>query len=119
LGGWWGLKQNSNMRTGKVVLGTLAGLAIGATAGILFAPKKGSKTRKQIIDKGEDYVDELKSGFDKIFDSLTEKFKSTKKDAEGLVDKGKAKYDDAKKDVKNAAENFKHDSAVKKQHPGN
>jgi len=96
------------MNTGKVVSGTLAGLAIGAIAGILLAPEKGSTTRKQIMDKGEDYVDGLKS--------LTEKFKSTKKDAEGLVDKGKAKYDDAKKDVKNATANFKHDGTADIKH---
>ena len=41
------------MNTGKVVLGTLAGLAFGAIAGILLAPEKGSTTRKQISDKGQ------------------------------------------------------------------
>ena len=40
------------MSTGKVVLGTIAGLAIGGILGILFAPEKGSVTRKQIMDKG-------------------------------------------------------------------
>jgi gas vesicle protein len=104
------------MSTGKVVLGTLAGLAIGAIAGILLAPEKGSTTRKQIMNKGDDYVDELKSKFDEFLDSLTEKFKSTKKDAEVLVDKGKAKYDVAKKDVKNAAANFKRDAAADIKH---
>jgi gas vesicle protein len=98
------------MSTGKVVLGTLAGLALGAIAGILFAPEKGSTTRRQIMDKGDDYVDKLKSKFDGFVDSLTEKFESTKKGAENLAEKGKAKYDDAKKDVKNAASNFKHDA---------
>jgi gas vesicle protein len=90
------------MSTGKVVLGALAGLAIGAIAGILFAPQKGSKTRKKILKKGDDYVEELKSKFDKFYDAVTEKFESTKKDVEGLVDKGKAKYENAKNDVKNA-----------------
>ena len=80
------------MSTGKVVLGTLAGLAIGAIAGILFAPDKGSKTRKQIMDKGDDYLDELKSKVDQISDFLAEKFESTKKDAEEMVEKRKAKY---------------------------
>lgn len=90
------------MSTGKVVLGVLAGLAIGAIAGILLAPEKGSVTRKQIIDKGDDYVNKVKSKYDGIVDSITEKFESTKKDAEDLVEKGKAKYDEAKKDVKHA-----------------
>ena len=49
------------MSTGKVILGSLAGLAIGAIAGILLAPEKGSITRKKIMDKGDDYADELKS----------------------------------------------------------
>jgi len=98
-GGWWDLKQKSIMRTGNVLLRKLAGLAIGAIAGILFAPEKGSITRKQIIYKGDDYVGKLKSKFDEFRDSLTEKFESTKKDAENIAEKGKAKYDDAKKDV--------------------
>ena len=91
------------MNTGKVVLGALAGLAIGATAGILLAPEKGSETRKQIKDKGNDYVDGLKS-----------KFKSTKKDAEEFIERGKEKYEDVKQDVKNAATNFKHDGGAVK-----
>ena len=88
------------MNTGKIVLGTLAGLAIGAIAGILFAPKKGSKTRKLITDKGEEYVDVLKS--------YTEKLWSTKNDIEEFVDKEKAKFESAKKDVKKAVKNLKH-----------
>jgi gas vesicle protein len=91
------------MSTGKVVLGTLAGLAIGAIAGILFAPEKGSTTRKQILDKGDDYVGQLKFKFDEFCQSLTNKFESAKSDAEALAQKGKDKLDDAKKEVRNAA----------------
>ena len=36
------------MKAGKVFLGVLAGVAAGAVLGILFAPDKGSKTRKKI-----------------------------------------------------------------------
>jgi gas vesicle protein len=100
------------MKTGKVVLGTVAGLALGVIASILFAPEKGSLTRQQIKDKGDDYVDKLKSKFDDFFDSLKEKFESTKKDADSLAEKGNAKYDDIKRDVKNAAANLKHDVAA-------
>jgi gas vesicle protein len=104
------------MKTGKVVSGTLAGLAVGAIAGILLAPEKGSKTRKQIMDKTDDYVDVLKSKFDELRDSLTKKFESTKNDAEGLVDEGKDKYDDAIKDAENAATNFNYDSAAENKY---
>ena len=97
------------MSTGKVILGTLTGLAIGALAGILFAPQKGSTTRKQIFDKGDDYVDKIKSKFDEFSNSLTEKFNSAKNNGENLAEKGKAKYYDAKRNVKNETANFKHD----------
>ena len=96
------------MSTGKVVLGTLAGLAIGAIAGILFAPEKGSVTRKQIMDKGDDLVDELKAKYDDFCDSLAQKFESTKKDAEELAETGRLKYENAKREVKNAASEIKH-----------
>lgn len=49
------------MSKGKIILGTMAGIAIGTIAGILFAPGKGSKTRKKIMKKGSDYVDGLKA----------------------------------------------------------
>jgi gas vesicle protein len=43
------------MSAGKVLLGLLAGVAAGATLGILFAPEKGAVTRKRIAKKGDDY----------------------------------------------------------------
>jgi gas vesicle protein len=48
------------MSRGKIVLGALAGAAAGTLIGILFAPDKGTSTRKKIADKGEEYVHNLK-----------------------------------------------------------
>ena len=100
------------MSTRNVVLGSLAGLAIGAIAGILFAPEKGSKTRKQVIDKGNDFVDKAKSKYDEIRDSVAETIKSAKNDASNLADKGKARFDETKKDLKDAASNLKNNVAA-------
>jgi len=96
------------MSTGKVALSALAGLAIGAIAGILFAPAKGSTTRRQIMDKGDEYVDGVKSKLNDVRDSVTDKYESAKRDVEGFVEKGKARYASAKRDVKNAAADFEH-----------
>jgi len=88
------------MSTGKVVLGTVAGLAIGGILGILFAPEKGSVTRQQILDRGTDYAEDLKSKYSGIADTLKEKFQAVKKDAEDIAQNGKAKFEEAKNDVK-------------------
>jgi gas vesicle protein len=48
------------MSRGRIILGALAGVAAGALIGILFAPDKGSSTRKKIVNKGEEYVENLK-----------------------------------------------------------
>ena len=88
------------MSTGKVVLGTVAGLAIGGILGILFAPEKGSVTRQQILDRGNDYAEELKSKYSGIAETLKEKYQSVKKDAEDIAQNGKAKFDEAKNEIK-------------------
>lgn len=48
--------SNSN-NTGKIIGAVLAGVAIGGILGMLFAPDKGSETRKKILAKGEDLKD--------------------------------------------------------------
>lgn len=57
----------------KVIFGTLAGLAVGALVGVLFAPEKGTVTRKKITKKGEDYAEVLKTKFDEFVDSVSQK----------------------------------------------
>ena len=85
------------MKSGKTILGVVAGLAMGAILGILFAPDKGKKTRRQILDKGEDYMDAIK-----------EKFASAKDDVNEYAEDKKAKFNNIKKDVNHAASDIKH-----------
>jgi gas vesicle protein len=57
------------MARGRIILGVLAGVAAGALIGILFAPDKGSSTRKKIVHKGEDYVENLKEKINGILNN--------------------------------------------------
>ena len=94
--------KNKIMSSGKVFLGVLAGVAVGATLGILFAPDKGSVTRKKISKKGEDYVDALKEKFNEFLDDISEKFEEVKEEASDFTEQSKAKSEKTKKDVKTA-----------------
>lgn len=51
------------MKTGKVFLGILAGVAAGAAVGILFAPDKGSKTRNNITSRSRRFADDVGHAF--------------------------------------------------------
>ncbi len=84
------------MKSGEVFLGVLAGVAAGALMGILFAPEKGSRTRRQIASKGDEYADALKDKFedmlDDMLDDINDKYESVMEDAKTYVTKGKAKH---------------------------
>ena len=63
--------------TGKIVVAAAAGIVVGAILGILFAPEKGSETRKKMTDEGK-----------KLYDDVKDKFR-----------KGKEKFSDLKEDI--------------------
>ncbi len=49
------------MMSKKKTIGTLlAGVAIGAGLGVLFAPKKGSETRRELKEKMDDLINKAK-----------------------------------------------------------
>jgi gas vesicle protein len=86
------------MSSGKVFLSLLAGIAAGALLGVLFAPDKGSVTRKKILKKGEDYADGIKEKLDEFLDVINEKVEEVKEEAQ----KVRSKAETIKKDVKSA-----------------
>jgi len=87
------------MSSGKVLLGVLAGVAVGATLGILFAPDKGSNTRRKIKDKGDDYADDLGEKFNEFIATVTQQFQQVKEDANRMAHDGKVNVEDAAKEV--------------------
>ena len=82
--------KNKTMSSGKVLLSLLAGVAAGALLGILFAPEKGSVTRKKISKKAEKYGDELKEKFNEFVDDITEKFGEVREDISDFTEPKKS-----------------------------
>ncbi|WP_276482267.1 YtxH domain-containing protein [Paraflavitalea pollutisoli] len=48
----------------KMLLAFAAGAAAGVAAGILFAPDKGSETRRKMRESGEDLASDLKQRYE-------------------------------------------------------
>lgn len=89
------------METGKVVLGVLAGAAIGAALGILFAPEKGAVTRRNISNKKDDYLDDMEDKYNEFIRNIAKQYKDLKMEVTGTVD-----MDKIKKDTKAVANNI-------------
>lgn len=87
------------MKSEKVLIGLLAGAAVGALLGVLFAPDKGSVTRKNISSKGQELADDLTEKLDDFIDAVKEKFEEVIEEVENV----KFKSDTVKDDVKSAS----------------
>ena len=77
------------MTSGKAFLGVLAGIATGAVLGLIFAPRKGSNTRKNISKKGEDLAealnDKIDGKFDELMSTITGKVKKSKSQNDSVL----------------------------------
>lgn len=95
------------MSSGKVLLGLLAGVAGGALLGVLFAPDKGTVTRKKITSKGDEFADSLKDKFNEYMDTLSEKMDDVKN--EDYAEDIKEKFNEFLESISNKVEDIKED----------
>lgn len=90
--------DNSTDKT-PVVVALLAGLAVGAALGVLFAPATGSETRNLISDKSKDLADSAK---DKLH-TYKEKIQGT---TDHLAEVAKDKYQSYSEKIQNGADDL-------------
>lgn len=85
------------MKSKDVIIGVLGGIAVGTVLGVLFAPDKGSSTRKKIVDKSNDLADDVKSQLTAIADKLTNRSEELASKVEDTIKEEVKKIDVDKK----------------------
>lgn len=81
------------MSTSKILLAFLGGIAVGAVAGILLAPDKGSNTRDAIKKMASDLTDAVEDSLHEAFDKVKDKYAD-------VADQAAEKMHDMEKEVK-------------------
>ena len=69
----------------KTIAAIIAGAAVGAAIGILFAPDKGSKTRTKIKEGIDDAKHNLQDSFEASSEVLREKFTGATQNLDGTL----------------------------------
>ena len=67
------------VNTNKLVTGLIAGAALGAVAGLLFAPKPGKESRKIVSSRADEFrtmADELRTKVDGYVEGIRSRRKS-------------------------------------------
>lgn len=87
--------KNSN-NNGKLIGALLLGAAIGGALGILFAPEKGSETRKKLAAKGDGLTDTMKEKVQEFIDEFRKDKETVKNKTNELMENGKAAVEEFK-----------------------
>jgi gas vesicle protein len=70
--------KNKSMDNSKLLVGFLAGAAVGGLLGVLLAPDKGTETRRKIMDKSSEFTGTVKDKFNEVVDGVKETLASKK-----------------------------------------
>ena len=74
-------KESSSFLTGALI-----GAAMGAVAGLLFAPKPGKETRKELKEKGQKYWETGKLNYDRAYNMAQEAVDEIREHAEPALE---------------------------------
>lgn len=91
------------MTTSKILLSIIAAAGAGAAIGLLYAPDKGTNTRKNISDKGDKLLESLNDSLSQLQGAITKKYNTAIDETEALISNGKLKYDEMKGTAKSLA----------------
>ena len=75
------------MKNTTSLITVIAGAATGAVLGVLFAPKKGVKMRKEISRKSSDYARGAKDGVTDFFYEISDELMHAKDNAVKKIEK--------------------------------
>lgn len=79
--------ENSN-NGAKVAGALLVGAAIGGALGLLFAPHKGSETRRRIAGQADDLTAEMKEKFEDFLNEIKCEMEKVKDMADSCIKHG-------------------------------
>ena len=91
--------NKNKMKTSSSILGVLGGIGIGVALGVLFAPDKGTETRKKIKNQGVDLGEDIKSKFDDLIDLLGKVVSKSESKGKEMLENGKSLIEQINKDV--------------------
>ena len=88
------------MKTSNILLSVLGSAFVGALLGVLFAPEKGVKTRKELSKKSDEYAGMAKKEYDEVIKKMNKQYDNLKSQSDDLVSKGKSKAEELRDELK-------------------
>ncbi len=87
-------KMGNSNNTVRVFGALFLGAAIGGVLGVLFAPEKGSETRKRLSAKGNDLTDAMKEKVQELIEEFRNEADAVKEKVNEYKENGKDKVNE-------------------------